>query len=190
MIAFRDKTAEKYGLDMLVYRNEEGIKQGINPFDHGSVYTDIMKTQALRQALAKYGFTATFFVVGDRIPGGDALAYMIEKGCEIGIHGYTHNFYYDTCEEEQYRSEIEKTAAAIEKAVPGYKIRLMRPVGGRISAERLAASPYSVIMWSIDSEDWRYKYSSGDTEASAAEKINTIVDNIMKDLEDGDVIEM
>ena len=60
MIAFRDKTAEKYGLDMLVYRNEEGIKQGINPFDHGSVYTDIMKTQALRQALAKYGFTAAF----------------------------------------------------------------------------------------------------------------------------------
>ena len=51
---------DKYGLNMLVYMNEEGVKQGINPFDHGSVYTDIMKTQALRQALAKYGFTAAF----------------------------------------------------------------------------------------------------------------------------------
>lgn len=60
MIQFWDHVAEKYGLDMLVYRNEEGIKQGINPFDHGSAYTDIMKTQALKQALTQYGFTAAF----------------------------------------------------------------------------------------------------------------------------------
>ncbi len=60
MIKFRDHVAEKYGLDMLVYSNEEGIKNGINPFDHGSAYTDIMKTQALKQALTKYGFTAAF----------------------------------------------------------------------------------------------------------------------------------
>lgn len=46
------------GRCMLVYTNEEGVKQGINPFDHGSAYTDIMKTQALKQALNKYGFTA------------------------------------------------------------------------------------------------------------------------------------
>ena len=60
MIQFRDNVAKKYGLDMIVYSNEEGIKQGINPFDHGSAYTDIMKTQALKQALTKYGFTAAF----------------------------------------------------------------------------------------------------------------------------------
>ncbi len=42
------------------YINEEGVKQGINPFDNGSAYTDIMKTQALKQALTKYGFTAAF----------------------------------------------------------------------------------------------------------------------------------
>ncbi len=60
MIAFRDKVAKKYGLEMLVYTNEEGVRQGINPFDHGSAYTDIMKTQALKQALTKYGFTAAF----------------------------------------------------------------------------------------------------------------------------------
>lgn len=60
MIAFRDRIAEKYGIEMLVYTNEEGIKAGMNPFDHGSAYTDIMKTQALKQALTKYGFTAAF----------------------------------------------------------------------------------------------------------------------------------
>lgn len=57
MIEFRDKIAEKYGLDMIEYINEDGVKKGINPFDYGSSYTDIMKTQALKQALDKYGFT-------------------------------------------------------------------------------------------------------------------------------------
>jgi sulfate adenylyltransferase subunit 2 len=60
MIEFRDHVAEKYGIEMLTYTNEEGVRQGINPFDHGSAYTDIMKTQALKQALSKYGFTAAF----------------------------------------------------------------------------------------------------------------------------------
>lgn len=60
MIEFRDKTARKLGIEMLEYINEDGVKQGINPFDHGSAYTDIMKTQALKQALNKYGFTAAF----------------------------------------------------------------------------------------------------------------------------------
>ena len=60
MIEFRDKIAEKYGLDMIEYINEDGVKKGINPFDYGSSYTDIMKTQALKQALNKYGFTAAF----------------------------------------------------------------------------------------------------------------------------------
>ena len=60
MIKFRDETAKKLGIEMLTYTNQEGIKQGINPFDSGSAYTDIMKTQALKQALTKYGFTAAF----------------------------------------------------------------------------------------------------------------------------------
>jgi len=60
MVAFRDRRAKELGIEMLVYTNQEGVKQGINPFDHGSAYTDIMKTQALKDALDKYGFTAAF----------------------------------------------------------------------------------------------------------------------------------
>ncbi len=60
MIEFRDKIAEELQIEMLEYINEEGVAQGINPFEHGSAYTDIMKTQALKQALNKYGFTAAF----------------------------------------------------------------------------------------------------------------------------------
>lgn len=60
MISFRDETARRLGIEMLEYINQDGVNQGINPFDHGSAYTDIMKTQALKQALDKYGFTAAF----------------------------------------------------------------------------------------------------------------------------------
>lgn len=60
MISFRDATAERYGIEMLVHTNEDGVRQGINPFDHGSSYTDIMKTQALKQALTEGGYTAAF----------------------------------------------------------------------------------------------------------------------------------
>jgi sulfate adenylyltransferase subunit 2 len=60
MLAFRDRVAQELGITMLVHRNEEAIAQGINPFDHDAAYTDIMKTQALKEALTKYGFTAAF----------------------------------------------------------------------------------------------------------------------------------
>ncbi|MBQ8079348.1 MAG: sulfate adenylyltransferase subunit CysD [Oscillospiraceae bacterium] len=60
MIDFRDRTAKRLGIEMLEYINQDGVARGINPFDHGSAYTDIMKTQALKQALDKYGFTAAF----------------------------------------------------------------------------------------------------------------------------------
>ncbi|MBL8884431.1 MAG: sulfate adenylyltransferase subunit CysD [Hyphomicrobium sp.] len=61
MIAFRDKTAADFGLDLIVHVNEDGIKRGINPIDHApSIHTDVLKTQALKQALDKYGFDAAF----------------------------------------------------------------------------------------------------------------------------------
>ncbi|MBS1157324.1 MAG: cysD [Proteobacteria bacterium] len=61
MIAFRDHTAEKYGLDLIIHVNEEGVAAGINPFDSGSAkHTDVMKTEGLKQALNKYKFDAAF----------------------------------------------------------------------------------------------------------------------------------
>ncbi len=60
MIAFRDKTMADLGLELISYTNQEALARNINPFDHGSAYTDIMKTQALKQALDKYGFDAAF----------------------------------------------------------------------------------------------------------------------------------
>ena len=61
MIEFRDATAKRLGVDLLVHINPEGLAQGIGPLSHGSaVHTDVMKTQGLKQALDKYGFDAAF----------------------------------------------------------------------------------------------------------------------------------
>jgi sulfate adenylyltransferase subunit 2 len=61
MYEFRDAMAQKLGMQLLVHVNQEGLAQGIGPFTHGSqVHTDVMKTQALKQALDKYGFDAAF----------------------------------------------------------------------------------------------------------------------------------
>ena len=61
MIAFRDRMAQELGLQLLVHINQDGLDRGIGPFTHGSAaHTDVMKTQALKQALDKYGFDAAF----------------------------------------------------------------------------------------------------------------------------------
>ena len=61
MIEFRDQRAKELGLELLVHINQDGVAQGVGPFTHGSAkHTDVMKTQALKQALDKYGFDAAF----------------------------------------------------------------------------------------------------------------------------------
>jgi len=61
MIEFRDQMAKECGFDLLVHVNEDGVRQGIGPFSHGSaLHTDVMKTEGLKQALDKYKFDAAF----------------------------------------------------------------------------------------------------------------------------------
>ncbi|MEO6361366.1 MAG: sulfate adenylyltransferase subunit CysD [Sphingomicrobium sp.] len=60
MYELRDKVARDSGMELIVYRNPEAMERGINPFDHGSLHTDLWKTEGLKQALDKYGFDAAF----------------------------------------------------------------------------------------------------------------------------------
>ena len=60
MIAFRDRMAAEAGMRLIKHTNEEGVRAGLNPFDHGANYTRVMKTEALKQALGRYGFDAAF----------------------------------------------------------------------------------------------------------------------------------
>ena len=152
-------------------------------------------TVGIANELAKYGFHATFFVVGNRVDGtsyggGSAMQYVLEKGNEIAIHGYTHMYYYDSCSDERYNSEISKTLEAIKEFAPEYDVKLMRPIGGSISKTRIENSPYSIILWNVDSEDWKQKYSSGDNANKKKNKIDKIVSNVMSNVDDGDIILM
>ena len=60
MYALREKAAKDAGMDLIVYQNPEAVEKGINPFDHGSLHTDMWKTDGLKQALTKYNFDVAF----------------------------------------------------------------------------------------------------------------------------------
>ena len=148
------------------------------------------RTKLIVDELDKYGYHATFFVVGNRVdgteyPGGAAMVYAAEHGNEIGIHGYTHDVYYDECSDEEYEYEMQKTLQAIQEKIPNYEVRLMRPVGGKITDARVEESRYAIIKWNVDTLDWDLTKPYGDTES-----INKIVENALRDVADGDIILM
>ena len=157
-----------------------------------------VRTREIVDELDKYGFSATFFVVGNRVDGeayrgGDTVKYIIEHGHEVGIHGYTHEVYYHNCTDEEYQNEISKTARAIQAQVRDYDINLMRPVGGYITSDRVLSSEYSVIMWNVDSLDYKHAYFPDDeryTDAQKEQMVNTIVENVMSEVKDGSIILM
>ncbi len=157
-------------------------------FDDGP---DSSRTYKIVDKLAEYDAAATLFVVGNRLnqSRGAAIAYAVAHGCEIGIHSYTHQkaLYYDRCTDEEYLQDMQATADAIRRYVDT-DIRLMRPPGGNITAERVAACPYAVILWNVDSNDWRYK--NRDSEAIISANVNTIVENVMGSVKDGSIILM
>lgn len=147
-----------------------------------------VRTKAIVDELAKYGFNATFFVVGNRVDGtayngSSALKYAASKGNEIAIHAYTHENYYNECSDKTYEKELSLTYDAIKEAVPNANIKLMRPVGGAITQERIESCDYSVVLWNVDSLDWKYK---GD----GKENVDTIVSNVMSAVKDGSIILM
>ena len=164
--------------------NPYGKKRVAITYDDGPHTT---RTKLIADELEKYGFHATFFVVGNRVDGtkyngGEAMLYALEKGNEIAIHGYTHTAYYDSCSDEVYAYEISQTLKAIQKLKAGYTPTLMRPIGGAINAERISSCEYSVIMWSVDSLDYKNSAINGGVE--------NIVNNVMSNVKDGDIILM
>lgn len=161
-------------------------------FDDGPAFdnSDFQRlTYKLVDKLAEHGGEATFFLVGNRInkTTGEAIKYAAEHGCEIGIHAYTHDYNFSTCDYGTFTSELERTKSEIEK-YSGKKVTLFRPPYGSITKSRAVDSGYPIILWNLDSEDWRYK-SRPDT-ATATKNIETIVDITLTQVEDGDIILM
>ncbi|MDO4317333.1 MAG: polysaccharide deacetylase family protein [Lachnospiraceae bacterium] len=155
-------------------------------FDDGPHYE---LTRKFVDELKKYNGHATWFLVGNRMydEAAEGIRYASENGNEIGIHGWTHALYYDTCTDKEWQEELSKTKEVIEQYT-GKTPTLMRPFGGRITKERTASCEFSVILWSVDSEDWRLK--SRKTEEEAEANVQKIVDNVLKNVGDGDIILM
>jgi len=145
-------------------------------------------TYQLVDLFAKYDGAATFFVVGNRINAqtGKAMQYAHEHGFEYAIHDYTHEIYFDTCDEQAYLNELRQTKEAIQKYIDA-DVTLLRAPGGRMTPERAILGGYPIINWSLDTEDWRYKSRADDV---VKENINTIVENALRNVEDGDIILM
>ena len=147
------------------------------------------RTKAIVDEMDKYGFHCTFFVRGNRVRGGDALAYAVSHGNDIGIHSFSHpNF--NQIDDAAYQNQLSETVDRIHEQVPDYEVKLLRPPYGNISDERLTSCPYAVINWSVDSLDWENTYYSGISDEEADRRINTIVDTVMSSVTDGDIILM
>jgi peptidoglycan/xylan/chitin deacetylase (PgdA/CDA1 family) len=152
-------------------------------------------TKSIVDELAKYGARATFFVVGNRVDGSAyngraGIEYAIANGHEIAIHGYTHTKYYNRCSEQEYYYELSQTLAAIRSISPSAEVNLMRPIGGSITGERVESCPYAVVLWDVDSEDWKNKYTSEDSDAQKQAKAALIANNILSTVKEGSIILM
>lgn len=141
-------------------------------------------TRLIVDKLNEYGAKATFFIVGNRVDDStkDAVKYLVNEGNEIAIHGYTHSKNYSTCSDANFEKELSETAKVIKENT-GVNAKLMRPIGGSITNSRVKSCGYSVILWNVDSEDWRHKKQT-------QSEVDIIVNNVMKDVGDGKIILM
>ncbi len=151
-------------------------------FDDGPHYE---LTYKFADKLAQYGGVGTFYVVGNRIHGEQAKAmkYAYDLGNEIGVHGYTHEYYYDSCSDSRFKSELSKTAKLI-KDITGEVPLTMRPIGGGITSSRVKSSGYVVVNWNVDSNDWRYTARG----YLKDQNINTIYKNVVNSTDENDII--
>lgn len=132
-------------------------------------------TTALLDGLAQRGVPATFFLIGEQVPGNeDLLRRMDAEGHQIGIHSYTHVRLTDL-NNADFSAEVDRTRTVLKNAL-GHNDFLLRPPYGMTDAgvKRRAGAP--IILWSIDPEDWRDR------------NIEREVSFILSQAQDGDII--
>ena len=163
--------------NLVISKNSAKTKKVALTFDDGP---HPRYTHEVLEILKEYHVTATFFVIGinaSRYP--EALAELAESGCEIGNHTYSHsNIRYAS--KEQVEREILGCQSEIADRI-GKTPTLFRPPEGRFNQyleEAVACMDYRIILWSIDTRDWAHTPS------------NVIVQEVLKQLDHGDIILM
>lgn len=163
-----------------------GVKRVAFTFDDGPAYNGL--TIKFAEKLAQYGGKGTWFIVGNRVNDENRLELRraSELGMEIEIHAWTHDYYFDQ-NPNLLEGELSKTASIIEE-VTGKRPTQFRPPGGNFTDKQVTDINYATILWSVDSNDWKFKGNR--TEEERAENVRTIYNNIMRNARDGSIILM
>ena len=170
--AFDEKMAE-YGIDTHVEKIAPDKVVALT-FDDGP-YTPV--TMRILDALEPYGAHATFFVVGNRIKNySECLIRATNLGCEIADHTWNHTTLTKISGDAVY-SQIWQCADEVYN-LTGVCPRVMRPVGGSYNSTVSANVGMPMIIWSVDTNDWKYRDS------------NHVINEILNNVKDGDIILM
>lgn len=163
-----------------LYSNESGFDYSKNKKTVALSYDDGPsgeRTNKILTILNKNKAHATFFMVGNKLEKGKEIVKNVyNSGNEIGSHTYAHgNLTRQTHEERAF--DLQKTDEIYNK-ITGDNISLMRPPYGAYKKDMLGEFNYSVILWNIDTEDWRYR------------NVDRIIETVLDNLSDGSIILM
>ncbi len=159
---------------------EEKLKTIAFTFDDGP---SVNHTPRVLDALSEFGYTATFFVVGQNVEGREAvLQQILDAGCEIGNHSWSHKNLSEVSLDTR-NSQINRTNEAVKNAV-GYDIRLLRAPYGDVAGIK-GEVDMPLIQWSLDTEDWKKKKCAGD-----ADEARALADYILENVECGTIVLM
>ncbi len=170
--AFDAKMSE-YGIDTHV---EKTVPEKIVAltFDDGP-YTDV--TMRILDALEPYGAHATFFVVGNRVNNyKDCVVRAVNMGCQIGDHTWNHTT-LTRLSADGVSTQINDCADTVYN-LTGIRPAVMRPVGGSYNSTVSANAGMPMIIWSIDTNDWKYRDS------------NHVINEVLNNVRDGDIVLM
>ena len=148
-------------------------------------------TNHILDTLRSVGGRATFFCLGDRAEQYQkTLQRMVKQGCEIGSHSYSHERLTRLSNDELV-CDLSKAAQALEE-FSGAAPKLMRPPYGSVSERMLAHTAMPAILWSIDSEDWRYCeiLCKNRSEEQRRRDYTKVANSILDYVQDGDIILM
>ena len=148
-------------------------------------------TSHILDTLQKYNARATFFCLGDRAQEyQDILKRMVAQGCEIASHSHTHER-LTRLKSGALREDLQKAAAALEE-FSGTAPKLLRPPYGAVSERMLDCAGLPVILWSIDSEDWRYceQQRKDRSEQQRGEDMRMVTNSVLDYVQDGDIVLM
>ncbi len=134
-------------------------------------------TAKILDVLKKYGASATFFLVGNKVDFyGDILRRMLNEGSEIGNHSYDHKR-LTRLSKEDFQIEINKTQEAIKK-LTGFTPTLFRPTYGGYTKTLKSYTDLKFVLWDVDSRDWQVKST------------DKILKNILPNVKSGSIILM